>query len=129
MRADDGVRLWINGQPTIDQWHDSQSQTYTADVPLAAGAHSIKLEYYERSGGAMIEFSWKRIGNRSPIQPQISLAPAGSGQFTVTGSNWPTTTSSAAARPPRRAHSRRDHHPWRERQQFRRQQQRLRASK
>ena len=94
VRADDGVRLWINGQPTIDQWHDSQSQTYTADVPLAAGAHSIKLEYYERSGGAMIEFSWKRIGSRSPIQPQISLAPAGSGQFTVTGSNWPTTTSS-----------------------------------
>lgn len=96
VRADDGVRLWINGQPAIDQWRDSQSQTYTADVPLAAGAHSIKLEYYERSGGAMIEFNWKRIGSRSPIQPQISLAPAGSGQFTVTGSNWPTTTSSSS---------------------------------
>lgn len=97
VRADDGVRLWINGQPAIDQWHDSQSQTYSADAPLAAGTHSIKLEYYERSGGAMIEFNWKRIGSRSPIQPQISLAPAGSGQFTVTGSNWPTTTSSSGS--------------------------------
>ncbi|MBK9613936.1 hypothetical protein [Candidatus Amarobacter glycogenicus] len=44
--------------------HDSQSQTYTADA-LAAGAHSIKPEYYERSGGAMIEFNWKT--HRQPL--------------------------------------------------------------
>jgi hypothetical protein len=93
VRADDGVRVWINGQPVIDQWHDSKSQTYTADVPLAKGTHSIKVEYYERSGGALIEFNWQRIGDRSPIQPQISLAPAENGQFTVTGSNWPASAS------------------------------------
>ncbi|MBK7203467.1 MAG: hypothetical protein IPH87_23585 [Anaerolineae bacterium] len=49
------MRLWINGQPTIDQWHDSQARL-TPRMPWPR-AHSIKLEYYERSGGAMIEFS------------------------------------------------------------------------
>ncbi len=93
VRADDGVRVWVNGQPVIDQWHDSKSQIYTADVPLAKGAHSIKVEYYERSGGALIEFNWQRIGDRSPIQPQISVAPAENGQFIVTGSNWPASAS------------------------------------
>lgn len=97
VRADDGVRVWINGQPVIDQWHDSKSQTYTADVPLAKGTHSLKVEYYERSGGALIQFSWQRMGDRSPIQPQISLAPAENGQFTVSGSSWPASVSSSGA--------------------------------
>ncbi|MDH4135837.1 MAG: PA14 domain-containing protein, partial [Anaerolineae bacterium] len=44
VRVDDGVRLWIDGNLVIDQWHDS-STTYTADVNLTDGLHHLKMEY------------------------------------------------------------------------------------
>ncbi|WP_343414811.1 hypothetical protein [Candidatus Amarolinea dominans] len=67
-------------------------QTYTADALAAGTQHQARILRAQRRRHDRVQL--KRIGNRSPIQPQISLAPAGSGQFTVTGSNWPTTTSS-----------------------------------
>ena len=36
-RADDGIRVWIDGETLIDQWNGDTSKTYTADLPLAKG--------------------------------------------------------------------------------------------
>ena len=58
MRADDGGRLWVDGNLIIDQWHDSAPTTYTADVTLAAGNHQMRLEYYEHTGTALINVYW-----------------------------------------------------------------------
>ena len=55
VRVDDGARLWVDGYLVIDQWHDSPPTTYTEVVNLAAGWHDLKVEYYERDGGAQIE--------------------------------------------------------------------------
>lgn len=59
--ADDGVRLWVDGNLVVDQWRDSPPTTYTADVSLAEGSHSLRLEYYERGGGALAQLSWQRL--------------------------------------------------------------------
>jgi PKD repeat protein len=59
--VDDGVRLWIDGHLIIDQWHDSAATTYSASVPLADGVHSLRMEYYERSGGALAQLAWERL--------------------------------------------------------------------
>jgi hypothetical protein len=56
VQVDDGARLWVNGQLVIDQWHDG-TNTYTADVNLSAGTHALRLEYYERTGGAMVRLT------------------------------------------------------------------------
>jgi PKD repeat protein/uncharacterized protein YraI len=61
MRVDDGVRLWIDGNLVIDQWHDSAPTTYTADVTLTDGWHSLRMEYYERRGDALAQFAWERL--------------------------------------------------------------------
>jgi PKD repeat protein len=61
MRVDDGVRLWIDGNLVIDQWHDSAPTTYTADVTLTNGWHSLRVEYYERGGRALAQLAWERL--------------------------------------------------------------------
>ncbi len=50
--ADDGIRLYLDGQPVIDQWHDQGLTTYTASVPVSAGSHTIRADFYEHGGDA-----------------------------------------------------------------------------
>ncbi|MBL8950524.1 MAG: hypothetical protein JNK82_07085 [Myxococcaceae bacterium] len=59
--ADDGVRLWVDSALIIDKWLDQAPTTYTADLWLAAGFHSVRVEYYERGGGAVVRASWVRL--------------------------------------------------------------------
>lgn len=56
--SDDGIRVWVNGDLIIDAWHDHPVQTFTGDKNLSAGPHSIKVEYYENEGGAVVQFWW-----------------------------------------------------------------------
>jgi uncharacterized protein YraI len=58
--VDDGVRLWIDGYLVIDQWHEGSPTTYTADFNLADGAHTLRMEYYEHTGGAIARLGWER---------------------------------------------------------------------
>jgi hypothetical protein len=58
--ADDGVRLWIDSQLLIDQWHDGPFTPYVAEIDLAKGRHTLQLEYYENFGGAAVELTWDR---------------------------------------------------------------------
>lgn len=62
-RADDGVRVYVNGQRIIDQWHLSGSdRTYQVDMALS-GMHTIVVEYYEESIAAQVHFWYERLGN------------------------------------------------------------------
>jgi hypothetical protein len=58
-RSDDGVRLWVNGQLLIDNWTDHPPTENSGTIDLVADLrYDIVLEYYERQGGATIEFYW-----------------------------------------------------------------------
>jgi hypothetical protein len=56
--ADDGVRVFVDGTSLIDQWHDQGATTYTASRTLTAGAHIVRMEFYENGGGALARLSW-----------------------------------------------------------------------
>ena len=56
--SDDGVRLWVDGAQLINFWTDHAPTTRTATQTLTAGEHEVKVEYYERTGGALIQVSW-----------------------------------------------------------------------
>jgi hypothetical protein len=56
--ADDGVRVFVDGVLLIDQWHDQGPTTYTAPRALTAGAHTVRVEFYENGGGAMAKLTW-----------------------------------------------------------------------
>ncbi|MEM6284216.1 MAG: PA14 domain-containing protein, partial [Chloroflexota bacterium] len=57
-RADDGVRVFIDGDTVIDAWIGDVSELKTADVTLSAGQHSFVVEYYEEGGEAFIDFAF-----------------------------------------------------------------------
>ncbi|MCZ7546876.1 MAG: PA14 domain-containing protein [Anaerolineae bacterium] len=61
--ADDGVRMWVDGQLIIDEWHDAQGGTYSRDVQLQNGNHTLRVEYYENQGAARVAAWWDIISN------------------------------------------------------------------
>lgn len=76
--ADDGVRLWIDGQLLIDQWKVQAATEFTSatTVRLAEGEkHDIKLEYFENTGAATVKLSWSAQGMAKEVIPQTQLFP------------------------------------------------------
>lgn len=59
VHSDDGVRLWIDSVLRLNEWHDADGSTYTADVALTAGNHFIQVEFYEAQGIAQIQLWWE----------------------------------------------------------------------
>src|ERR1041385_3003653 len=60
LAGDDGVRLFIDNVLTINQWKDEPFTAYTADVLLSAGSHTLRVEYFEHTGEARVQFSYVR---------------------------------------------------------------------
>ena len=53
----------------IDEWHDSKDDvTYTADKYLDDKV-KLKVEYYERYGGAAIKVWWEKISGPRQTTP------------------------------------------------------------
>jgi hypothetical protein len=59
--ADDGVRMWVDGRLIIDAWRDQQPSEYTKDVALTQGTHTLRVEYYENSGGARLRVWTEKV--------------------------------------------------------------------
>ena len=61
VRADDGVRLYINDAIVVDEWHASKGyEASCAEVDLLKGQHKITVEYYEQERDALIYVWWER---------------------------------------------------------------------
>lgn len=75
--ADDGVRLYVDGALVIDRWIDQGPTTYTADVALSAGNHTIVLAYYERGGGAQAALSWAPLAQVSTQRLDVRATMSG----------------------------------------------------
>jgi hypothetical protein len=58
--TDDGVRVWVDSTLVVDAWIDQkQLNTHTGEVYLAAGQHTITVEYYEHGGEASAHVWWQ----------------------------------------------------------------------
>ena len=76
--SDDGVRVWINGVQVINNWTDHAATTNTsANISLAAGQFAtVKVEYYEKGGSAVMRLRWQTPGTTSYVAiPRSSLFP------------------------------------------------------
>lgn len=60
-RADDGVRVFIDGVVLIDEWHNSTMEEYEVEKLMTAGAHNVRVEYYENEGLASLSFSFEEL--------------------------------------------------------------------
>lgn len=130
-RSDDGIRVWVDGQIIIDRWGPNDgSELFQSDVALWEGNHTLRVEYYEGGGLAMVQFSWRRadptptitrtptptrtlIPTWTPTQgiiilptatftrtPTATLSPTRTATATPTTPAPPTATSSATSAPP-----------------------------
>lgn len=68
--TDDGVRLFIDGRPVVDEWHNQSSTPHDAVVDLSAGQHTITMEYFDSGWDALAKLSW----DSTPDQPGFYLA-------------------------------------------------------
>jgi hypothetical protein len=57
--SDDGVRLWVDGQLLVDEWHENRAEYHSQLVYLGTGYHDVVVEYYENEGEAEIRLWWE----------------------------------------------------------------------
>jgi hypothetical protein len=69
-RADDGVRVWLDGDVIIDAWWDQPPTEYRVTRNVSAGEHEVQVEYYENGGDAVAEFRWEQAGASASCQGQ-----------------------------------------------------------
>ncbi len=88
--ADDGVRLYVDDELVLDQWKDQGPTTYTVSTPLS-GEHTIKMKYYEHTGGATAKLSWQLVAPYPTPTPDPTPTP------TVTPATIPLDNGFAAS--------------------------------
>lgn len=71
-QADDGVRLWMDDVLLMDHWQETSVQTYSVERYLPKANHTIRVEYYEQTGQAVIQVWWEQL----PATPTPTSLPA-----------------------------------------------------
>lgn len=74
--ADDGARLWVNGAKVLDNWRSHRGEDAATAVKLEAGRrYDLRLEYYQRGGGANARLLWSAPGLAKQVVPTAALFP------------------------------------------------------
>jgi len=75
--TDDGVRLWVNGLPIINEWIDQGTTEWSGSISLTAGEkYPITMEFYENGGGAVAQLFWSSPSTPKAIVPADRLIPS-----------------------------------------------------
>lgn len=69
IQTDDGYRLWIDNQLLIDSWQDQGSTSYKDRIIVGEGRHTVKVEYYEKTGHAIARLRWEADQVNIPATP------------------------------------------------------------
>lgn len=85
-KADDGVRVWIDGKLIIDQWNKQDqtldgfvqgaqtTQTHASSISLKKGQrYTIKVDYFEDVQNASIEVKWASKSQKEEVIPYSAL--------------------------------------------------------
>ena len=97
--ADDGARVWIDGQPVIDAWGPHDATTSAASAVLTAGqSHQLRIEYLQLEYNALMKLQWRSVRAGSALR--IAWVPPGNWMDAWTG-EWisgPTTVTNDVPR-------------------------------
>jgi hypothetical protein len=83
VNSQDGTRLWIDDQLVINVWVAWVTTEYASlPIPLKAGIHSLRLEYFDSGGDAVQVLNWttptqaKQVIPAGPLQlPLLARRP------------------------------------------------------
>ncbi len=78
IKADGGVRLWVNGQLIIDDFVDTSFALYrSGTVNLEAGIPAaIRIQYFDTKAAASMHLRWSSLSRSLEVVPQTRLFPA-----------------------------------------------------
>ena len=78
VKADDGVRIYVDGILALQDWNVHPATTTYSDVELTEGSHTVRVEYFEDTGNASITVWWEKLAVTAPTcttATDTSLAP------------------------------------------------------
>ncbi len=83
-RTDDGTRLWVNNVLLVDKWVNQAATEWSGTISLTAGQwYSIKMEYYEATGGAEASLSYQGPSITKQIIPSTKLRTSTTASVTI----------------------------------------------
>ncbi|HEX7455975.1 MAG TPA: Ig-like domain-containing protein [Candidatus Nanoarchaeia archaeon] len=88
--TDDGVRVYLDENLVIDRWDDSAG-AYATALTISSGHHNLRVEWYENTGSAKLQFHWDKgptIGSFTPQEAIIEVFILTSQQFCIAGEPW-----------------------------------------
>lgn len=91
-RADDGVRVYVDGELIIDRWGGEQFLWHSVEKLMTPGEHTIVVEYFENVGQARVQVGYYP---RDPSIRPVTLTPTSAATFTPT----PTETLPPGVQP------------------------------
>jgi len=56
--SDDGIRIYLDDNLILNEWHGTAARTYTVDLDVGSGNHKLKVEYFEEKGAAVCKLKW-----------------------------------------------------------------------
>jgi endo-1,4-beta-xylanase len=74
VKADDGLKLWVNGVKLIDDWNYTPNTRYAKLRLEANKSYAIKIDYHEGVGWAGLELRWRSNSQRQEIVSALSAA-------------------------------------------------------
>ncbi len=64
VRADDGVRVYIDGKNVLTEWRQQYPTTFNFNYVADKSKHyDIKVEYFEETGNAELKLMWNKINS------------------------------------------------------------------
>jgi len=77
IKADGGVRLWVNGQIVIDDFESAKFALYrSGTVSLEAGIPAaVRIQYFDSTGAASMQLRWSSLNQPLEVIPQVRLFP------------------------------------------------------
>lgn len=75
--SDDGIRVWVDDALVLDSWQVQTATTVSAAVPLSAGRHGVRVEYFDATGPATARLDWTTAPAGAAPEPVIAAPDAG----------------------------------------------------
>lgn len=96
--ANDGMRVWINGEKILDKWGGNAQQITEAEYSFVEGReYAITVDYYDNKGWSISRLYWQSDHWGKKIVPQSQLYAAESGETIVGGAGSEVLTGSDKA--------------------------------
>jgi hypothetical protein len=61
VKADDGIRVWVDGNRIIDEWHGSDGKETYTEIETLNGKKDVRIEYYNSFDKGSFSVSWKLV--------------------------------------------------------------------